>query len=218
VGEMAAIMAHEVRTPLGILKSSAQMLERRPNLSSQDRELTGFIVKETERLNRLVTTLLESTSPRAPLFQDHDLHEIISHVLALVGSKLEKSALRVETHLSATPPIVSCDREQIIQVLLNLIINAIQHAPEGGQILLTTRNEPTGLSIRVEDNGPGVPEQDQRRIFDPFYTLRKGGIGLGLTIVQQIVQAHGGRIEVSKSILGGACFTVYLAGTHAGDA
>ncbi|HYP68792.1 MAG TPA: ATP-binding protein [Thiobacillaceae bacterium] len=216
VGEMAAIMAHEVRTPLGILKSSAQMLERRPNLPSQDRELTGFIVNETERLNRLVTTLLESTSPRPPLFQDHDLHEIISHVLALVGSKLEKSALQVETQLHARPSILSCDREQIIQVLLNLIINAIQHAPEGGRIRLVTRNETPGISVRVEDDGPGVPEQDQRRIFDPFYTLRKGGIGLGLTIVQQIVQAHGGRIEVSRSMLGGACFTLYLAGSARG--
>jgi len=217
VGEMAAIMAHEVRTPLGILKSSAQMLERRKDLSAQDRELTGFIVTETDRLNRLVTTLLESTSPRPPLFQDHDLHEIISHVLALIKSKVEKGGLNLEQRFNADPSIVSCDREQMIQVFLNLVINAVQHVPDGGHILLTTQNEGVGISVRIEDNGPGISKQDQQRIFDPFFTQRKGGIGLGLTIVQQIVQAHGGRIEVSKSMLGGACFTVYMNETLKGE-
>ena len=212
VGEMAAIMAHEVRTPLGILKSSAQMLERRPSVSPQDRELTGFIINETERLNRLVTTLLESTSPRQPLLHDHDLHEIITHVLALIEGKAGKSGINLERRLSASPSIVSCDREQMIQVFLNLVINAIQHVSEGGQILITSQNENdgAGISVQIEDNGPGISEPDRKRIFDPFFTQRKGGIGLGLTIVQQIVLAHGGRIGVSKSILGGACFTVYL--------
>lgn len=210
VGEMAAIMAHEVRTPLGILKSSAQMLERRPSLSAQDRELTGFIINETERLNRLVTTLLESTSPRPPQLQDHDLHEIIAHVLALIEGKAEKDGINLDQRLNASPSIVSCDREQMIQVVLNLVINAIQHVPDGGQILLTTRNNGAGITVQIEDNGPGIAEPDRKRIFDPFFTQRKGGIGLGLTIVQQIVQAHGGRIGVTKSMLGGACFTVYL--------
>ncbi len=210
VGEMAAIMAHEVRTPLGILKSSAQMLERRPGLSSQDRELTGFIINETERLNRLVTTLLESTTPRPPLLQDRDLHEIITHVLALIESKAEKGRINLEHRLHANPSIISCDREQIIQVLLNLVINAIQHVPDGGHILITSQNDGAGISVQIEDNGPGISEPDRKRIFDPFFTQRKGGIGLGLTIVQQIVQAHGGKIGVSKSVLGGACFKLYL--------
>ncbi|MGA7950083.1 MAG: ATP-binding protein [Thiobacillaceae bacterium] len=212
VGEMAAIMAHEVRTPLGILKSSAQMLERRPSVSPQDRELTGFIINETERLNRLVTTLLESTSPRQPLLHDHDLHEIITHVLALIEGKAGKSGINLERRLNASPSIVSCDREQMIQVFLNLVINALQHVSEGGQILITSQNENdgAGISVQIEDNGPGISKPDRQRIFDPFFTQRKGGIGLGLTIVQQIVLAHGGRIGVSKSILGGACFTVYL--------
>lgn len=208
VGEMAAIMAHEVRTPLGILKSSAQMLERRPNLSPQDRELTGFIVSETERLNRLVTTLLECASPRAPLFQPHDLHEIIQHVLALVGNKAEKKDIRIETRLDARQSILACDREQMIQVFLNLIINAIQHVPEGGQIRLVSLDEKSGLAVRVEDDGPGIPAPEMERVFDPFFTRRAGGIGLGLTIVQQIVQAHEGEISVAESALGGAAFTV----------
>jgi two-component system sensor histidine kinase HydH len=218
VGEMAAIMAHEVRTPLGILKSSAQMLERRKDLSAADRELTGFIVSETERLNHLVTTLLESAAPRPPLLQDHDLHEIIAHVLTLIRSKVEKAGVNLEQRLNAHPSIVFCDRDQMIQVFLNLIINAVQHTPAGGQILLTTRNEEAGITVRIEDSGPGISRQDQQRVFDPFFTQRKGGIGLGLTIVQQIVQAHGASIEVSKGMLGGACFTVHLNELSKGEA
>lgn len=208
VGEMAATMAHEVRTPLGILKSSAQMLQRRPDLSDQDRELTGFIVSETERLNKLITTLLESTSPRPPHFMNHDLHAIIAHVLGLIEGKLESGNLSLEQILQADPGEIVCDREQIIQVLLNILINAIQHVPDGGHIRLSTENLSVGMRVRIDDDGPGIPEADRARVFDPFFTQRKGGFGLGLSIVQQIVLAHGGHIAVTKSTLGGACFTI----------
>lgn len=213
VGEMAAIMAHEVRTPLGILKSSAQMLERRPDSTPQDRELIGFIVSETERLNRLVTTLLECAAPRAPQFQAHDLHEIVEHVLALVGNKAEKKNIRIETQLAANQSILACDREQMIQVFLNLIINAIQHVPEGGLIRIVSSDQGSSLIVRVEDDGPGIPAAELDRVFDPFYTRREGGIGLGLTIVQQIVRAHEGEIGVAKSALGGAGFNIRFDGS-----
>lgn len=218
VGEMAAIMAHEVRTPLGILKSSAQMLERRPDLSPQDRELTGFIVSETDRLNRLVTTLLECASPRPPLFQPHDLHDIVRHVVALVGSRAEKKHIAVETCLEAGQSILDCDREQIIQVFLNLVINAIQHVPEGGRIRIVSQDRVDGVVLRVEDDGPGIPEAERDRVFDPFFTRREGGIGLGLTIVQQIVQAHGGEIGVVESGLGGAAFEINFKPESKGEA
>lgn len=213
VGEMAAIMAHEVRTPLGILKSSAQMLERRPDRSPEDRELIGFIVSETQRLNRLVTTLLECASPRAPQFQPHDLHEIIQHVIALVGNKAEKKCIRIEIHLDARQSILACDREQMIQVFLNLFINAIQHVPEGGWIRVVSLDVERGFTVRVEDDGPGIPVEELDRVFDPFFTRREGGIGLGLTIVQQIVQAHKGEIGVLRSALGGAGFTLRFGGS-----
>ena len=211
VGEMAAIMAHEVRTPLGILKTSAQMLERNSRTSPENLELTGFIVSETERLNRLVTSLLECATPRAPLFQRHDIHEILRHVLALVGGKAEQKNIRIDLELNARHVQLNCDREQIIQVLLNLIINAIQHVPEGGTIRLSSADDEGSLLLRVEDNGPGIPLKDQPKVFDPFFTRRNGGIGLGLTVVQQIVQSHHGEIAAGKSPLGGAQFTIRFA-------
>jgi signal transduction histidine kinase len=210
VGEMAAIMAHEVRTPLGILKSSAQLLERRAGLSPQDRELTAFIGSETERLNRLVTTLLECATPRPPEFRPHDLHALLAHVVSLVGTRAEKRAIEVGLEEGAADPILACDREQMIQVFLNLLINAVQHVPEAGRVRLATEDAEGALLVRVEDDGPGIPEDERERVFDPFFTRRDGGVGLGLTIVRQIVEAHGGEIAVSRGHLGGACFTIHL--------
>ena len=217
VGEMAAIMTHEVRTPLGILKSSGQMLERCAGLTAPDRELAGFIVSETDRLNGLVTTLLECASPRAPDFQPRDVHDIIRHVLSLMASKAQKNGIRLDARLAAPQSVLACDREQMVQVVLNLVINALQHVPEGGRIRLSTSNGAQTLVVRVDDDGPGIAPDERDRVFDPFFTRRQGGIGLGLTIVQQIVHAHHGEITAGASPLGGAGFAVVFAPEHQGE-
>jgi signal transduction histidine kinase len=208
VGEMAAVMAHEVRTPLGILRSSAQLLERQPKLGEKERELTGYIISETDRLNRLVTMLLECASPRAPNFKPQDLHEIAGHVLDLLASKAEGKGVRLQRELTARNSILVGDREQLTQVFLNLVINALHFVPPGGRIVVATRNEDGAIVATVSDNGPGIPAELRQRVFDPFFTRREGGIGLGLTIVQQIVQAHHGEIWVTESAWGGACFNI----------
>lgn len=98
----------------------------------------------------------------------------------------------------------------MVQVLLNLVLNAIQHTPDGGTVQIDCRDEGGGLAMAVNDSGPGIPEESRAQIFDPFYTRREGGIGLGLAVVQQIVAAHQGRIQVDRSALGGALFLVLL--------
>jgi two-component system, NtrC family, sensor histidine kinase HydH len=217
VGEMAAIMAHEVRTPLGILKSSAQLLERRMGLTPADRELTAFIASETERLNRLVTTLLECASPRPPAFRPQDIHAVIVHVVSLLAGKAQKRAIALAVETGAEDPVVSCDREQMIQVFLNLLINAIQLVPEGGHIRVATADADAAILVLVEDDGPGVPDSDRERVFDPFFTRRDGGVGLGLTVVRQIVESHHGDISVSRGPFGGACFTIRLPRNEGGS-
>lgn len=209
VGEMAAVMAHEVRTPLGILQTSAQLLQRQPDQNEKVGELAGYILSETGRLNRLVTTLLECARPRAPDFRPQDLHAIIEQVLGLLSGRAEAREVRLERELNAAQPVLVCDREQLIQVFLNLLINALQFTPRGGRILVATHNSRRGaLLASVADDGPGLPAELRERVFDPFFTRREGGIGLGLTIVQQIVQAHGGDIRVTPSASGGACFSI----------
>lgn len=208
VGEMAAIMAHEVRTPLGILLSSAQLLERQPNLGDRERELIGYITSETDRLNRLVTLLLECARPRQPEFKPRDVHDLVTAVVGLLASKAEKKHVRLGTALEAADAVLACDGEQLTQVFLNLVLNALDFVPEGGRIEIRTRNENGTLVVSVLDDGPGVPAELRPRIFDPFFSRREGGIGLGLTIVQQIVQVHHAGIEVGASPWGGARFDI----------
>lgn len=210
IGEMAASMAHEVRTPLGILRSSAQILQREPELSDIGKEMTEFILSETQRLNGLVTTLLECAKPRLPTFAKHDIHRIIEHTIELLQNKADAKSIRLTVHLEAKKSLLCCDRDHIIQVFLNLIINAIQHVGQGGQIDLTTRLQAGALEIMISDDGAGIPDADKNRVFEPFFTQRQDGIGLGLTVVQQIVLAHDGRIFVTDSRYGGACFHIIL--------
>ncbi len=183
VGEMAATMAHEVRTPLGILRSSAQMLGREPQLSPEGQEMAGFVVSETDRLNRLISTLLECARPRPPEFQVQDIHAIIRRALELLAQRAARRRIRIVTELQADPSTLSCDGEQLVQVFLNLLLNALQILPEGGEIVVHTAGDPDRLTIEVADTGPGIPPDIRGRVFDPFFTLRAGGMGLGLTVV-----------------------------------
>lgn len=208
VGEMAAIMAHEVRTPMGILRNSAQLLQRQPQLGEREHELIGFIFSETERLNRLVTLLLECARPTPPDFRPHDLHAIIDNVLGLLASRADKADVSLSSSLGESELIFSCDREQIMQVLLNLVLNALAFVGEHGRVQVVTRSDASAVSISVVDDGPGVPEALRQSIFDPFFSRREGGIGLGLTIVQQVVHVHGGDITVGESAWGGASFNL----------
>ncbi|MEY2161204.1 ATP-binding protein [Rhodanobacter sp. FW106-PBR-LB-2-11] len=208
VGEMAAIMAHEVRTPMGILRSSAQLLQRQPHLGEKEHELIGFILSETERLNRRVTMLLESSRPTPPNFRPHDLHAIIDGVIGLLDSRAEKAGVALSRKFQGESLVFDCDREQMMQVLLNLVLNALSFVPADGRVVVSTARNAEELRIVVADSGPGVPEELRQRIFDPFFSRREGGIGLGLTIVQQIVHVHGGEIEVNESEWGGAAFVL----------
>ena len=210
LGELSAVIAHEVRTPLGILRSSAQILAREPSLGEEAHELIGFIESETERLNSLVSTLLDSARPRASNFVIHDLHSLILHAVGLLAGQAEKKNIRIDTNLNASNANISCDIEQMTQVLLNLILNALQILSVGGHILITTRDTGQKLLVEISDDGPGMLSEDQTRVFDPFFSRRTGGIGLGLSVVQQIVASHGGDISAGKSLMGGAMFTITL--------
>ncbi|WP_018608916.1 sensor histidine kinase [Uliginosibacterium gangwonense] len=210
VGEMSSVIAHEVRTPLGILRSSAQILRRDPGISAESRELTGFIESETERLNRLVSAMLDSARPRALSKTPVDLHQLIHHSSVLLAAQIEKRQIRLSEQLDAANPIIECDAEQITQVLLNLILNGLQILAAGGQIRISTHDSPEQFCIAISDDGPGIPAEERSRIFEAFFFRREGGVGLGLAIVQQIITAHGGDIEADESELGGARFTIRL--------
>jgi len=211
VGEMAAIMAHEVRTPLGILQTSAQILRLDNALSADGRDMVRIINEETARLNRLISALLDCARPRPPQMRAHSLALIIQRALDLLGKQANHKSIAIEWSNLAGDGLIECDEEMLVQVFLNLVLNAIQILPQGGRIRVQLEDaDAEQVRVTIEDSGPGIPEKISQRLFDPFFTTRESGIGLGLTVTQQIISAHGGSIEIGDSRFGGACFIVLL--------
>ncbi|MEK8049191.1 ATP-binding protein [Ideonella sp. DXS22W] len=222
LGELAAVMAHEVRTPVGIVRSSAQLLQRDKGLSDDSRELLGLMQAETERLNRLVTTMLDTARPRAPSFQPCDVHALLQRCAQMqrvqpgqagpAASADAPGGVPVRIRAEAADPVIEADAEQLIQALYNLMHNALQAVGPGGRVELSAQDDAaTGmLVLACADDGPGIPPEIAERLFEPFVTRRGGGIGLGLAVVQQVVQAHGGQIRVGRSDWGGSLFECRL--------
>lgn len=205
VGEMAAAMSHEVRTPLGIMRSSADILLREPQLSADGREVLGFIISETERLNKLVSTLIDAARPRLPNLNPVDITQLLRHVLALLQSQAQAKQISLMLDETASVMLMA-DQDQMTQVLMNLLMNAIQILPAHGKVVLHVSETAEQVILTVEDDGPGIPADNQSHIFEPFFTQRAGGVGLGLAVVRQIVQAHHGDIRYAPSPFGGAAF------------
>jgi two-component system sensor histidine kinase HydH len=210
VGEMSSIIAHEIRTPLGIVRTSAQMLQRESGISLEGLELVGFIDTETERLNRLVSAMLDTARPRAPRFTRVNMHDLIPRSIAMLDAQAAGKQIRVTTSLHARHPGIESDEEQMLQVLLNLLMNALQILDPGGRVEVGTHDDGPWFCIDIADDGPGLAPEERSRVFEAFFFRREGGIGLGLAIVQQIVNSHGGEITASESDLGGALFSLRL--------
>lgn len=208
-GEMAAAMSHEIRTPLGILRSSAELLQREKNLSPDAMEILGFIFSETERLNKLVSTLIDAARPRQPIYAEHDVNQIIKNCIALLSSQAKAK----KVHLSYSEKnaiLAELDVDQMTQVLMNLMMNAIQILPKNGHVEIFLKESSQDIILQIADNGPGISIENQPNIFEPFFTQRIGGIGLGLAIVKQIVQSHRGEIRYEPSATQGALFTITI--------
>jgi two-component system, NtrC family, sensor histidine kinase HydH len=213
VGEMSAAMSHEVRTPLGILRSSADLLLREPRLTKQGKEVLGFIVSETERLNKLVSTLIDAARPRKPAFTKVNLTEIAANAIALLKSQAQTKNINITFEQTETLSLLA-DADQMTQVMMNLLMNALQILPKGGKIEVSFQNEKEQVLMDFMDDGPGILVENQAQIFEPFFTQRSGGVGLGLAVVRQIVQAHGGEISYQTSPYNGAQFRVSLPKTN----
>ncbi|CAN5429684.1 hypothetical protein BH11PSE7_BH11PSE7_21240 [soil metagenome] len=217
VGEMSSIIAHEVRTPLGILRTSAQMLQREAGISAEGLELVGFIDSETERLNRLVTAMLDTARPRIPSYRRVDMHELITRSIAMLAGQAQGKGVQVTTSLLAVHAFIDTDEEQMTQVLLNLLMNGLQILERGGRMDVATHDDGAALCIAIADDGPGLDPAERDRVFEAFFFRREGGIGLGLAIVQQIINSHGGEVTASQSKLGGALFSIRLIREQMGN-
>jgi two-component system, sporulation sensor kinase E len=165
---------------------------------------------EIDRLNYIVTQFLQAIRPTPPQMKPAPLNEVVTRTLKLLEQEMENRNLQVRTRLARELPITPIDATQIQQVLVNLIKNAIQAMTKGGTLTLQTGEGADGVWVSVADTGGGIPQDQINRIFEPFYTTKKKGSGLGLMIVQRIVRAHGGRIELESKVGRGTTFRIWL--------
>lgn len=204
VGELAAGVAHELRTSLGVLRSSVQIVERTvrdddPHLV----ELTHMIRAEVDRLGGIVNELLELGRARSPRLERVPVARPLERAIELARARAEEARIEIVSEPFDQELEVECDVEMILQVALNLMVNAIQAIGTGGRIEVRLRAAPPHhVAFEVVDDGPGIPPEIEDRIFRPFTTGREGGIGLGLTFVQRVVYEHHGSVEFETSSQG----------------
>ena len=210
LGEISAGLAHEIRNPLGSIEGAVQILGR-PHLPEETRrEFTDLASYEVVRLKGLVTNFLEFARPQTPRIMASEIGMLLDSVAKLASETATMGKVSVLVESAVGLPRVSVDPEQIKQVLLNLVINAIQATPNGGQISLRANREGDWIRAEVEDEGVGIPSEDLERIFDPFFTTRSNGTGLGLSIAYRIVNQHGGHIAAVRNLRRGMTFSVTL--------
>jgi two-component system, NtrC family, sensor histidine kinase HydH len=211
LGQLAAQIAHEVRNPLGVIRSAAQGLGETVAAGDPDAERAcSFILAEIDRLNSVITSLLAFARPLQVEARAVTVAQIFERALLLAREDFAEKQISVSQGDTAALPAVAADTDLMSQVVLDLLNNAAQSVPRAGEVRLEARAEEGRVSISVSDSGPGVPAELRSRVFEPFFTTRPRGTGLGLAIARQIVQAHGGDISVGERRGGGACFTISL--------
>ncbi len=210
LGELSAGLAHEIRNPLGSIEGSVQIL-RRPNLSEETKQEFGKLAEEEiNRLKELLTNFLQFARPQAPRRRPTDFGQLFESVRTLTEKTAKMSGCHVKIEPSDGLPSIPVDPDQIKQVLLDLVLNAVQAMPEGGEVVLRASTGDDAIGIEVRDEGIGIEPGNLEKIFDPFFTTRASGTGLGLSIVYQIVRQHGGRVEVRRNPVRGMTFTLLL--------
>lgn len=210
LGRLAAALAHEIRNPLGSISGSVQLVREAPDMSTEDRRLLGIVLREVDRLNDLVSTMLQVGRPAPPTRTTTELVALTSEVVEVARRDHRTATTRIAVRCPSHEVLASIDGDQIRQVVWNLLSNALTHAPAGSLVQIEVREEADAALWTIEDEGPGVPAEARGQLFDMFYSKRPHGVGLGLALVEQIVRAHGGEVRVVSPPGQGAKFEVKL--------
>lgn len=213
LGKMVAAVSHEIKNPLGIVRSTAEMLGKRiSKVAPGNEHLAGIIVEETTRLDNIVREFLDFARPRELSLQPVSLNVLVERITRFFEQEFEKRNVTPVIALDPDLQAIDMDGEQIYQVLFNIVFNALQAMPEGGKLMIATGYDPETdeMVLTVTDTGIGIEEGKISQIFTPFFTDKNRGSGLGLAIAKNIVDKHRGRIEVKSRMGGGSTFTVTL--------
>jgi len=219
VGELSSGIAHEIRNPLAGIKTTAQALGEEMGRDDPKREYLNRITKEIDRLNDLLKTFFSFAKPQKLNLVVCNIKDIVNEIIPLLIKDIANRGINFTEEYAANLPKVRVDFNQMHQVFLNLFLNAIQAMPRGGELKITAepvRSAPLlnperdYIRISISDTGKGIPAHDINKIFDPFFTSRPKGIGLGLAITYQIIKNHGGSIKVESKVESGTAFTITL--------
>ncbi len=213
LGTMVATVSHEIKSPLGIVRSTAEILAKRiQRIAPGNEHLAKIIVDETVRLNAIVVEFLDFARPQKMNLESLGVNIVIGKVLNFLQAELKEKKIELVTDLDPAISDNRIDQNQLYRALLNILVNAIQAMPEGGELkVVSAANKNGGTLIRIKDSGVGMSEARCREIFKPFYTDKNKGTGLGLSITKTIIENHGGEITVESKENVGTVFTIVLA-------
>jgi two-component system sensor histidine kinase PilS (NtrC family) len=215
VGELSAGIAHEIRNPLASIRGSVEMLAAELQVDGENRRLMELILRESERLNRIIEDFLAYARLRPQAVRNCHLGPLLDDLCTMMRQRDDLGeSISIELSAPQGDLIVEVDQEQMTQVFLNLALNALQAMQGSGQLTITTsvhpKEDPPEVVIRFMDEGPGIDDEALPHLFDPFFTTKTGGTGLGLSMANRIVHNHLGRIEPRNLDGGGAEFAVHL--------
>lgn len=208
-GRIAASIAHEIRNPLTNVVMSIQQLKKikLKNLRAKHIEI---IERNTERINFLITELLNCARPPKLDIQSYDIHRVLENILDSTKIKITSQKIKVIKNFTSKPSTMSIDKEHMERAFSNIVLNAIDAMSKGGKLLIITELNEDFFVVKIQDTGRGIPEEDIIRIFDPFFSSKPGGVGLGLTLCYGIIVSHSGTIEVESKLKKGTTFTISL--------
>ncbi|MBW1959786.1 MAG: PAS domain-containing protein [Deltaproteobacteria bacterium] len=211
IGGLAAGVAHEIRNPLSSIKGIASYFKSKFDKDSDDKEAAGVMIQEVDRLNRVISELLEFAGPTELKLKQTDVNELLEHSVRLIQKEASTKDIAIKLNLSQQQLVAEIDSDRFSQCLLNLYLNALQAMDTGGQLTIENSiTEGNSINIEIKDTGSGIKTEDLNKIFDPYFTTKAKGTGLGLAIVHKIIEAHNGQIKI-RSVPGqGTVFTIVI--------
>ena len=213
LGQLSASLAHEIKNPLSSIKGTAEILLDEFPEGHPKKEFVEILLKETKRLNNTVEEVLKFSRRGTKGTQKEELEplsQVIDRVTSLLASQLRKKSIKLTVTGWEEGKTFFVAGEKLSQVFLNIILNGIDAVPPKGEITIETMEKDEGLTVKLKDNGPGIPDELKGKIFSAFYSTKEEGTGLGLSISKRIVESYGGKLTLSDAETGGACFSVFL--------
>lgn len=210
LGEMIASVSHEIKNPLGIIRSTADLLEKKVVKFDPQNQLASVIKEEADRLNRIVTEFLDFARPQVPRVHPVRIETILEKTLNFLEPELARRIITVQKNFTSKPQTIPADQDLLYRAFLNILLNAIQAMADGGTIEVKVGYDSRSVEIEIKDTGAGLSREEQAKAFQPFFTTKEKGSGLGLPIVKNIIEAHKGSIRLVNSETGGATVVITL--------